>query len=87
MVPSGVTVYATVPAGAMPGTTIQVAVPISTAVHGHAHQDGGHYTSEKYCGVLTFMIAIFVFPCVCCCPCDERMVYVDAQGHKHYDHH
>ena len=29
---------------------------------------------EKYCGPITWIIGIFLFPCVCCCPCDTRMV-------------
>lgn len=29
---------------------------------------------EKYCGPITWIIGIFLFPCVCCCPCDTRLV-------------
>jgi hypothetical protein len=32
------------------------------------------YRTEKYCGPITWLIGIFLFPCVCCCPCDERQV-------------
>eukprot|EP00242_Pyramimonas_sp_CCMP2087_P012802 CAMPEP_0198202370 /NCGR_PEP_ID=MMETSP1445-20131203/5516_1 /TAXON_ID=36898 /ORGANISM="Pyramimonas sp., Strain CCMP2087" /LENGTH=121 /DNA_ID=CAMNT_0043873243 /DNA_START=178 /DNA_END=543 /DNA_ORIENTATION=- len=29
---------------------------------------------QKYCGPMTFCIGIFLFPFVCCCPCDTRLV-------------
>ena len=37
------------------------------------------YRTEKYCGPITWLIGIFLFPCVCCCPCDERQVPIPAQ--------
>ena len=40
----------------------------------------GYYETENYCGIITILIAIFVVPCVCCCPCDSRQVCVDPQG-------
>jgi hypothetical protein len=43
---------------------------------------GGHYESEQYCGVVTILIGIFLFPCVCCCPCDSRQVYVAPDGRR-----
>ncbi|CAN0231240.1 unnamed protein product [Ectocarpus sp. 12 AP-2014] len=35
---------------------------------------GGTWVREKYCGIVTCLIAIAFFPCICCCPCDERLV-------------
>jgi len=40
-------------------------------------QPGGLYQSEKYCGVVTILIGVCLFPCVCCCPCDSREVYIE----------
>ena len=40
-------------------------------------QPGGMYTNEKYCGPITLIIGFCLFPCVCCCPCDSREVYVE----------
>ena len=34
---------------------------------------------EKYCGVITILIGIFIFPFVCCCPCDSRQKFVPLQ--------
>lgn len=36
---------------------------------------GGVWIQEKYCGLITWLVAIFVCGCVCCCPCDDRTVY------------
>lgn len=36
----------------------------------------GYYVEEKYCGVVTILIGVFVFPFVCCCPCDSRQKFV-----------
>ena len=35
---------------------------------------GGQWVQEKYCGLITWLVGIFIFPCVCCCPCDDRLV-------------
>lgn len=35
---------------------------------------GGMWVEDKYCGTVTCLVALFIFPCVCCCPCDSRMV-------------
>ncbi|CAN0456366.1 unnamed protein product, partial [Laminaria digitata] len=35
---------------------------------------GGQWVTEKYCGLITWLIGLFLFWCVCCCPCDERTV-------------
>ena len=37
---------------------------------------GGIYCQRPYCGLITILVAIFLVPCVCCCPCDQREVYV-----------
>ena len=37
---------------------------------------GGRYTLEKHCGLITWLVGIFLFPFVCCCPCDTREMYV-----------
>ena len=60
---------------------VYVAQPVQTysvnSPRPHGAQPGGMYTRERYCGVITVMIAIFVFPFVCCCPCDERDIYIE----------
>ena len=37
---------------------------------------GGFWCQRPFCGPITILIAIFFVPCVCCCPCDKREVYV-----------
>ncbi|CAM9761298.1 unnamed protein product [Pylaiella littoralis] len=37
---------------------------------------GGQWIHETHCGLITLLIAFFIFPCICCCPCDHRLVYV-----------
>eukprot|EP00903_Cladosiphon_okamuranus_P016368 g15095.t1 len=37
---------------------------------------GGQWIQEQYCGLITWLVGIFIFPCVCCCPCDSRLVYL-----------
>merc|ERR1711990_955623 len=37
---------------------------------------GGQWVPDQYCGIITILIAIFLVPCVCCCPCDTRSVYL-----------
>ncbi|CAE8618612.1 unnamed protein product [Polarella glacialis] len=43
---------------------------------------GGYWATEKYCGIITILIALCICPFVCCCPCDERDVYVDPGGRR-----
>ena len=31
----------------------------------------GVYQEEAYCGPITCLIGVFIFPFVCCCPCDK----------------
>merc|ERR1711865_1064981 len=28
------------------------------------------YRTENYCGVISLLIGLFIFPCICCCPVD-----------------
>ena len=37
---------------------------------------GGIWCQRPFCGPITILVAIFLVPCVCCCPCDQREVYV-----------
>ena len=37
---------------------------------------GGLWCQRPFCGPITILIAIFLVPCVCCCPCDQREMYV-----------
>ena len=30
---------------------------------------------EAYCGPITCLIAFFIFPFVCCCPCDRKQEF------------
>jgi len=46
---------------------------------------GGTYQDEKYCGPITLLIGFLAFPCICCCPCDERTAYTEpGTGRKVY---
>lgn len=36
----------------------------------------GHYATEKYCGGWSWLIGCTLFPCICCCPVDERKIAV-----------
>jgi hypothetical protein len=35
---------------------------------------------EAYCGPITCLIAFFIFPFVCCCPCDRRQEFYAING-------
>ena len=37
---------------------------------------GGFWCQRPFCGPITILIALFLWPYVCCCPCDQREVYV-----------
>ena len=43
---------------------------------------GGHMESEQFCGMITWLIGCFLFPFVCCCPCDSKQVYVSPDGRR-----
>jgi len=46
---------------------------------------GGTYQDEKYCGPISLLIGFLAFPCICCCPCDERTAYTEpGTGRKVY---
>lgn len=52
---------------------------MQTGAGGNAPQgapQGGQWRQEKYCGLITWLVGIFIFPFVCCCPCDDRLVSV-----------
>ena len=46
---------------------------------------GGAYRQVKFCGAMTCMVAVCLVifslpPLVCCCPCDQKTVYVAPDG-------
>ncbi|CAN0104145.1 unnamed protein product [Ascophyllum nodosum] len=47
--------------------------------------EGGRWVVENHCGLITWMVGIFVFWFVCCCPCDERSVYI-VEGVRYNSH-
>jgi len=40
----------------------------------------GYLVDEAYCGPITCLIAFFIFPFVCCCPCDRKQEFYAIQG-------
>lgn len=67
----------------VPAVPLAAAVPVAAGVPLSGPPGaplGGVYTFEKHCGLITILIALFVFPCVCCCPCDTQEVYVAPDG-------
>ena len=34
------------------------------------------YLEEAYCGPITWIVGLCLFPCICCCPCDKRTVRI-----------
>ena len=38
---------------------------------------GAVIEKQRYCGPISIVIGCLVFPCICCCPCDEREVYTE----------
>ena len=40
----------------------------------------GYLVDEPYCGPITCLIACFIFPFVCCCPCDRRQEFYAING-------
>eukprot|EP00752_Nemacystus_decipiens_P006182 g5579.t1 len=62
-----------------PAPAPQTVVVMQPGPGGSAPQgapQGGQWVQEKYCGLITWLVGIFIFPCVCCCPCDDRVVYL-----------
>lgn len=45
-------------------------------------QNAGKYQSERYCGLLSVVIGVLLFPCICCCPLDEREVWESPEGRR-----
>ena len=43
---------------------------------------GGHWTTDKYCGVFSWILGVLCCWCVVCCPCDSRQVYNAPDGKK-----
>jgi hypothetical protein len=39
--------------------------------------EGGYYTKENYCGPISLVIGLLLLPCICCCPVDQREVYIE----------
>ena len=37
---------------------------------------GATFTSENYCGTVTWLVGLLLFPCIGCCPLDSRRVYM-----------
>ena len=67
----------------IPAVPVASAVPVAAGVPLSGPPGaplGGVYTIESHCGVITILIAVFVFPCICCCPCDTQEVYVAPDG-------
>ena len=58
-----------------PGQTIVVQQQVGRAPPRGAPA-GGVWCQRPFCGPITILIAIFLVPCVCCCPCDQREMYV-----------
>ncbi|XRB04547.1 hypothetical protein NFJ02_21g44980 [Pycnococcus provasolii] len=59
---------------------VPMAAPMAVATPGvmMAGAAPGYYRTENvgtYCGPITILIGIFIFPFVCCCPCDQRQVW------------
>eukprot|EP00899_Mesostigma_viride_P001304 jgi/Mesvir1/11174/Mv16994-RA.1 len=40
----------------------------------------GYYITERYCGLVSWLLCIFCGIPVCCCPCDTRQVWVSTGG-------
>merc|ERR1719261_1117631 len=59
-----------------PGAGPQQPVDYRLANRGIDPQNG-HYEQESYCGILSVVIGVFLFPCICCCPIDQRETWVD----------
>ena len=57
-----------------PGQTIVVQQQVGRAPPLGAPA-GGFWCQRPFCGPITILIALFLWPYVCCCPCDQREVY------------
>lgn len=55
----------------------QPAAPVDYRLASRGVQPGGIYENERYCGTFSVLIGIFLLPCICCCPIDERETYTE----------
>ena len=46
------------------------------------HEKGPTGTTDKYCGVFSWLLGVLCCWCVVCCPCDSRQVYNAPDGKK-----
>ena len=83
MAASPVQPMAAVPMAATPVVQVASAGPVGGVNAPPGVPPGGYYKMEKYCGPVTWCIGCFVFACVCCCPCDDREVYIAPNGAKY----
>ena len=37
---------------------------------------GGSWKEVRHCGVISWIVGIFLLPCICWCPCDRKEYYV-----------
>ena len=74
--------YAPMPAG-RPTYGAVVAVAVGPGVPPGA-PPGGYWVEEQYCGLASWLIGIFILPCIACCPVDSRTVYVAPNGRRYY---
>ena len=44
---------------------------------------GGVWVEEQYCGIASWLIGLFILPCIACCPVDTRTVYVAPNGRRY----
>ena len=51
--------------------------PIDQRIASRGLQPGGVYQTEGYCGLLSVLIGVFLLPCICCCPIDQRETYTE----------
>jgi len=65
-----------------PGQGMSLVAPAAPPFWAQGAQPGGHIEMEKYCGATTWLIGCLLCPCVCCCPCDQKFVYVAPNGQR-----
>jgi hypothetical protein len=42
--------------------------------------------NETYCGTFSLLIGIFLFPCICFCPIDQRPIGSGAKVDQDYEY-
>lgn len=55
----------------------QAAAPTVINISHDSHDRGGGgrvvpLVTERYCGPISWIVGIFLFPCICFCPIDQR---------------